>query len=91
MDETKRIVFDNYPVEKLPEDVRNRFVGEDSVVLTVESRGRLPARRTISQILDAMQHHRTLSDDPVERIRALRGEWGHRDELHARIRRGETI
>lgn len=91
MDETKRITIENYPVERLPNDVRERFAGDESVVLTIESRPRAPVHRMISEILDSMQHRRTLSDNPVERIQALRAEWDHRDELHARIRRGEPI
>ena len=91
MDETKRIIIDNYPVERLPEEVRDHFAEDREVVLSVETRPSLGQPRTISEILDAMQDERVLSDDPVVRIRALRAEWDHRDELIARIRRGETI
>jgi hypothetical protein len=89
MDEPKRVVVEHFPVERLPEDVRDHFSGEQEVVLSVESRGTPAPRRTISEILDAMQNERVLSDDPVVRIRALRAGWDHRDELIARIRRGE--
>ena len=81
----KRLVFENYPVELLPEGIREGFDPTDDIVLTVEAR---TVQRVPSEILNATQHYRTLTDDPVARIRALR-DSGRRDELHARIRRGE--
>lgn len=84
----KRLVFENYPVELLPEGIREEFDATDEIVLTVEARTVQRVPRTISEILDSTQHSRTLTDDPVARIRALR-DSGRRDELHARIRRGE--
>jgi hypothetical protein len=91
MDETKRIVIENFPIEKLPAEVREQFAAEERVVLTVEAGQRSHPRRTISAILDAMQNERVFSEDAVKRVRALRAEWDHRDELHDRIRRGEAI
>jgi hypothetical protein len=91
MDETKRVVVEDYPADQLPDEVREHFAAGGRVVLTVESKPVEPARRTIAEILDDMQNARVFLGDPVQRIRALRAEWDHRDELHARIRRGEKI
>jgi hypothetical protein len=90
MDERKRHVFEDFPVERLPEELRDGRGAGERVTVTVEAAASAGAQ-TISDILDEMQDERVLKDDPVERIRALRAEWDHRDELHARIRRGEDV
>jgi hypothetical protein len=84
----KRVVFENYPVDRLPEEIRENFDAGDEVMLTVEARRKGPPVRTIADILEASRRHWTLSGDPVERVRALR-DSKRRDELHARIRRSE--
>lgn len=43
----------------------------------------------ITRILEEMQNHRVFAGDPVARVRALRAEWGRRDEYHDRIRAGD--
>jgi hypothetical protein len=88
MDETKRIIIDNYPVNRLPEEIREQFEPGSEVMLTVQAREAREAPRTFSEIFEAMHDHRRLTDDPVARIRALR-DSSRRDKLHARIRRGE--
>jgi hypothetical protein len=40
----------------------------------------------LTGIVEEMQDRRVFSDDPVERIRALRSEWDGRDAFHDRIR-----
>ncbi|MFC7397681.1 hypothetical protein ACFQU1_10795 [Chelatococcus sp. GCM10030263] len=87
MDDRDRIVIDSYPVANLPEDLRR---GHDlgaavRVILEpIEADEDVP----LTRILDEMQDQRVASDDPVERIRALRAEWDDRDEIMERIRRG---
>ena len=71
MDGPRRMVVNNYPVERLPDDLRLGFETGRGVVVTVEAEPALSVR-TISEILDSLEHKRTLSDDPVERVRALR-------------------
>lgn len=90
MSETKRYVVEDYPLDRLPADVRSRFEDVERVRLTVEAVDARPSRRTIAEILKNAPRERALRDDPVERVRALRDEWGHREDLHAGIRRGET-
>ena len=91
MDERKRHVFENFPVERLPEELREGLEGGERVIVTVEASASVNDEQSISDILDEMQNERVLTGDPVERIRALRAGWDRRDELHARIRRGEDV
>ena len=72
MDERKRQVFENFPVERLPEELREGLEAGERVVVTVEASATASDEQTISDILDEMQNERVLTGDPVERIRALR-------------------
>lgn len=70
-----RIVRQNYPVEKLPEDLRD--VGEkgDGLRVIVEA---VPAPVSEARLRELLALARTvepIGDDPVERIRQLRDEW----------------
>lgn len=73
MDERKRIVIENYPFDRLPEGIREQFDPDDEIILTVEARTIRRRSRTITEILESTRHHRTLTDDPVARVRAIRG------------------
>ena len=89
MDDPDRIVIDSYPVANLPEDLRRgRDLGTDVRVILEPIEAAEEDDMPLTRILDEMQDQRVASDDPVERIRALRAEWDDRDEFLERIRRG---
>ena len=94
-----RIVREHYPIDKLPEELREMLDPSLPVTLVLEQ---LAAVRDVSepdqvsdkmpltQILEDMQSRRVFSDDPVNRVRALRAEWDWRDTFHDRIRAGDA-
>lgn len=86
-----RIVREHYPAAKLPEDLREGLDPsvEVRVVIEPETAG-LEDDLPLTRILDNMQEHRVFAGDPVTRVRALRAEWDRRDELHDRIRAGDS-
>jgi hypothetical protein len=91
MDEVDRVVFDHFPVEKLPEEVREQLRPGADLRLIVEQRfDDAGERPSINSILEAMRPYRRSGVDAVERVRALRAEWDHRDQLIERIRRGDA-
>ena len=88
-----RIVRERYPVERLPEDLRRLLSPRQPVRLTLEQAETGEGASTapsetmpLTQIIDSVRHRRGLSDDPVQRVRALRGEWDERQSFHDRIR-----
>ena len=75
-----KIVVEHYPVERLPEDLREGFGRGDSVRVTVEADP--PVAMTAAEVVATMK--RRLADrdnagvtvgEAVARIRALRDEW----------------
>lgn len=84
-----KVVRDHYPVSKLPDDLRAGLDPSMDVRIVLE-----PAAtdgheaEPLTSILEAMRDRRTLSADPVTRVRALRAEWDDREDLHRRIRSG---
>jgi hypothetical protein len=83
------IVRNEYPVEALPEDLRDNLPSGGSVRLVIDDVPE-PTEMPLTTILDKMRRLRTQSDDAVVRIRALRAEGDHRDELLGRIRAGDA-
>jgi hypothetical protein len=69
-----KIIRDHYPVSKLPEDLRQGLPLDGEARIVVESR---PKRRgyTLQELLELKQSIAPATDNPVERIRALRDEW----------------
>ncbi|MFG1398926.1 hypothetical protein [Roseixanthobacter pseudopolyaromaticivorans] len=84
-----RIVREHYPVEKLPEDLRDGLPAGVTVTVTVEDEGgrrdtiepslrevaRNPKRMTFAEARALAQRAMPIGDDAVERIRKLRDEW----------------
>ncbi|MFG1300981.1 hypothetical protein V5F49_14410 [Xanthobacter sp. V3C-3] len=70
-----RIVRQNYPVEKLPEDLRD--VGEkgDGLRVIVEAVPAPVSEARLRELLALARSVEPIGDDPVERIRQLRDEW----------------
>mgnify|MGYP003433171209 CR=1 FL=1 len=74
-----KIIRDNYPVSKLPNDLRAELGDARSVRLTIE--GESP-QRTLDEILAEVNRLRTegviepvTAEEAVARVRALRDEW----------------
>ena len=77
MDETKRVVIENYPVENLPEDLRGEIDPSHRVRVTVEDASD-PVNDSVGRFrrhFGAAKHRNTSVDEAVDRIRTLRDEW----------------
>ena len=72
MDEAKRVVVENYPAGKLPDDVRGDIDPAHRVRVTVEDADAGPRYKRFQ---GAAAHRNTSVEDAVSRIRALRDEW----------------
>ena len=89
MDSPNRVIIERYPVDNLPDDLREGRDPGTEVRIVVESiPSSDPQTVPMTSILDEMQDRRVSSKDPAERIRALRAEWDRREEFHERIRTG---
>lgn len=80
MDEAKRVVVENYPAGKLPDDVRGDIDPAHRVRVTVEDADAVPDRwEPFFRRLEA--YHRSsprppvTTEEAVARVRALRDEW----------------
>ena len=83
-----RIVREHYPVEKLPEDLREGIPAGEQVTVTVEPekvgstevRGRQDSSTNLfSRYRHFRGHHFGTVDDVQAHIAALRDEWSVRD------------
>lgn len=68
-----KIVREHYPVEKLPEDLRQGLPPGQTVTVTVEEDAP-PSREKLIALLERARKGDPIADDPVERIRALRDD-----------------
>jgi hypothetical protein len=85
MEERERIVHDDYPVERLPEDLRAGLGAVTRVRVTVEADAALPAaerRRRWKRMKALIEARRqepgfkvVTTSEAAARIRALRDEW----------------
>lgn len=77
MDETKRHVVDNYPAEKLPDELRGGIDPSHRTRIIVEdisgASPAVPARYL--RTFGAARDFDTSVDEAVRRIRTLRDEW----------------
>jgi len=77
MDETKRHVTEDYPAERLPEELRGDIDPSHRARVIVEDISaprRLGSRRYLRHF-GAAQHRNTSIEEAVGRIRHLRDEW----------------
>jgi len=69
-------IVENYPVEKLPPDLREGLAqGEKVRVIIEEIPSRDTSKERLQELLDLARRASPIGDDPVERIRKLRDEW----------------
>lgn len=74
-----RIVREHYPVEKLPEDLREGLQGTHVRVTVVPEEGAGSSGRkplTYADIRARVKPRGTTTEEAVRRIRELRDEWG---------------
>ena len=84
-----RIVRENYPVSKLPEDLQRKFPGQVEVTVTVEAQVSLEADALgslyqgghFSRFRHLARANFNNMDEVVAHLRALRDEWDERDHL----------
>ena len=73
-----RIVRRNYPLDRLPTDLRPDGAADGTVTVVVETDrdGALPLSKDFVKELESMRARAEhTADDAVERIRRLRDEW----------------
>lgn len=71
-----KIVRDNYPAGRLPEDLREGLDPEVRVRVVVETTDVAPrSRRSLRELRDRAARSGPIDGDPVGRIRTLRDEW----------------
>ena len=70
-----KIVRENYPASKLPEELRPSADPEARTRVTIEEQPSPPSREALIAMLDAARRLPASTDDSVERIRTLRDEW----------------
>ena len=74
MTEMKTIVFESFPVERLPAEIRARIEGSGMVRLTVESKDPVPETMALRSFLGAATGLFSSPQEAVEFIRMLRDE-----------------
>jgi hypothetical protein len=74
--ETKKIVTEHYPAERLPEELRKGLEEGQLVRVTVEPEPGSPAtRRPLSSYIGAAKGLYSSPEDVLQSIRELRDEW----------------
>jgi len=86
MDDPKRHVVEDYPAERLPDELRGEI--DPSATVTVSVSVQASPQPTFREIFDALREARVSSDDPVLGVRALREEWEERERFLDSIERG---
>ncbi len=75
MGETRKIVVENYPAHKLPDDLRRQIGAVETVKVTVESVETPKARRPLSDYVGAGKGLYATPEEALKAIRSLRDEW----------------
>jgi hypothetical protein len=75
MGETKKIVTEHYPAEKLPEELRAGLESGQLVRVTVEPEAPQVARRPLSSFIGAAKGLYSSPEEVLQSIRDLRDEW----------------
>jgi hypothetical protein len=78
MDDTKRHIVEDYPAERLPDDLRGAIDPTHRARIIVEdiSTPAKAAPRRFLRYFGAAKHRDISIDAAVKRIRTLRDEWG---------------
>ncbi|MDQ0513074.1 hypothetical protein [Ancylobacter amanitiformis] len=72
-----KIVREHYPIEKLPEDLREGMEGPYvQVIVTTEPPASKHKPLTYAEIRARVKPRGTTTEEAVARIRELRDEWG---------------
>ena len=74
MGETRKIIIDSYPAEKLPEDLR-RQISAKTVRITMETEETPVPRKPLSSYVGAGKGLYATPEEALEAIRSLRDEW----------------
>jgi hypothetical protein len=74
MGETRKIIIDSYPAEKLPDDLR-RQISAKTVRITMETEETPAPRRPLSSYVGAGKGLYATPEEALEAIRSLRDEW----------------
>ncbi|HKZ97281.1 MAG TPA: hypothetical protein VJ045_09895 [Hyphomicrobiaceae bacterium] len=77
MGETKKIVTEHYPADKLPEELRRGIEAGEIVRVTVEREKRQPAPRPLHELRGCAKGLYKSPQEAVAFIRSLRDEWEH--------------
>ena len=72
MGESRKIIVDHFPVDRLPDELLHGLPADATVRITVEDDTAVRTKRPLSDYLGKAQK---VHDDPVSDIRALRDEW----------------
>jgi hypothetical protein len=75
MGETRKIIVENYPAHKLPEDLRRQLGSEGTVKVTVERSEPQNLRRPLSEYVGAGKGLYATPEEALKAIRSLRDEW----------------
>lgn len=74
MGETRKIIIDSYPAEKLPEDLR-RQISAKTVRITMETEETAVPRKPLSSYVGAGKGLYATPEEALKAIRSLRDEW----------------
>ena len=74
MSEPRKIIIENYPADRLPEDLRRRIDSEEPVRITLEQEDPHQRPPLTSYIGKGKGCYKS-PEDAVDAIRALRDEW----------------
>jgi hypothetical protein len=76
MGEGQKFVTENFPVEKLPEELKRGLSGNEFVRVTLEpAKPTQPRRRPLSSFVGAGKGAYPTPEDALAEIRAVRDEW----------------
>ena len=81
MGETKKIVVENYPLDKLPADLRALLEGGNPVRVVLEQMPdtqSIPAKKKFSDFIGSAPGRYKSADEIDAEIRSLRDEWSDR-------------
>jgi hypothetical protein len=70
-----RIIRDNYPIEKLPEDLRQLVDPTKAVRIVVEQADSDEPSDSLTRFAGRFADRNVSAEEAVARIRALRDEW----------------